>query len=194
MAKHKRTKEERAQDRARVMELKLQKYSDAEITRILNAETGLELSRRQISYDVQKVRNSWLRKAQDDYEMHVNMELARIDALEKEIWRALRDSSVGKEKRVIEKILADGGYTDEMVVNRILETYEQTHVNPAYFTQIIQCQQERRKLLGLYAPQESIIRKIDVKGYVKISPGDWPSAKSSERQIADVIEGEIIGD
>lgn len=183
MARKKRSKDQVRADRARVAELKLQHHSDSEIAEILAKETGIELSRRQITYDMGKVRTTWLKRQNESYEMHVAIELARIDALEKEIWGALRASLEPKTKKVVDKILLDSGMSDELTVAKVQDTIETSSASPAFFAQILACQQERRKLLGLYAPQHSIVEKISIKGYASVSPSDWPG---------ETIEGELV--
>ena len=181
MARKKRSKDQVVHDRARVAELKLQQYTDNEIAKILAKETGLVLSRRQITYDMGKVRKSWLEKQQASYAMHVAIELARIDALEREIWVALRASTKHSWRETIDKIVSNPSMPDELTVAKVQKMTESSSANPAYFAQIMACHTERRKLLGLYAPQHSIVEKRVIKAYATVSPGDWPS---------DAIEGE----
>lgn len=186
MAGKKRSKEQLLHDRARIAELKLQQYTDAEIRDIIIAEGGVPVSRRQITYDMSRIRHAWLERQHESYHLLVFQELARIDALEREIWQEMRNSARGKEKEVVEKVarkIQDSDEDDyEMVVSKVTQTLEETSISPSYFAQIQECQKERRRLLGLYAPQQIGVQKtVVVKGYKDISPDDW-----------DVVEGEVL--
>lgn len=191
MAGKKRTKAQIEHGKALITELTLKQYTQSEIIDILEQETGIRLSQQQVSYDLQKVKKEWLKSTHENYNYLMQRELARVDALEAEIWHAMRDSVKGKAKSVIEqarrKVSEASDEQDEaeyeMVIVKTQEILEENSVNPSYFAQIQACQQERRKLLGLYAPQQIGVQKtIVVKGYKKVSPDDWP----------DVIEGEIV--
>lgn len=176
MAAPKRSKDQILADRARIAELKFQHYTDREIRDILAQETGIQLSERQINYDMNRIRDSWLEKRLESYGALVARELDRLDATEAVIWRAMKENAeTGKQRHVIEE--AERG-------TRTVETIEKAGVDPRFISQILDCQKERRKLLGLYAPQLIGIRKEVVKkAYVTVSPDDWPDA--------DVIDGEF---
>ena len=173
-------------------ELILQKFTQSEVALILKEETGIRLSQQQISYDLTQVKKEWQKTAQEHYNVMMMQELARIDALESETWRIMRDSVKDKEREVIDmarrKIqkAKDAEATDEeyeMVVTKIQSTIEGMAVNPAYLNVIQDCQKERRKLLGLYAPQKIGVEKtVVVKAYKNVSPDDWDA----------VIEGELV--
>lgn len=174
-------------DRARIAELALQKYTQNEIIEVLENETGIRLSQQQISYDLSKVKKSWMKTQHENYDLLMQRELARVDALETEIWRALRDSVKDKERSIIEKARRKVHDADdaeyEMVIIKAQEAVEQTVANPAFFARIHDCQKERRQLLGLYAPQQIDVQKtIVIKGYKDISPDDWDN----------IVEGELV--
>lgn len=195
MAEKKRSPDQIVRDRARIAELKLMHHTDQQIADILQDETGIELSRRQINYDMGKIRDQWRTAQHDAYNTLVMMELARIDTLEKEIWEAIRKLSDGEreKQRVVREVRKkldeaageadDSGYG--LVIAEQYKTIENASIPSSYFSQIIECQKERRRLLGLYAPTQIGVQKtVVVKGYKTISPEDWP----------DVIEGRIVGD
>lgn len=188
MAERKRTNDQILADRKRIAELKLQRYTDKEIAKKLKKETGLALSRRQINYDLGIIRKNWMNGSRQTYDTYVTIELARLDALENSIWDAMRGSATGKKKTVIEKTMEElnSAMSDEereAIISKVIETTETVAINPAYFAQIQEAQKERRRLLGLYAPQQLNINKTVVtKGYIDVSPNDWP----------DVIEGELV--
>ena len=90
------------------------------------------------------------------------------------IWVEMRNSATeGKQRETIEE--AERG-------TRTITSVEKAGIDPRFIAQILTCQSERRKLLGLYAPQMIGVRKeVIVKGYRQVSPDEWP----------DIIEGEF---
>lgn len=190
MGTGKRTPEQINRDRKRVAELVLQNYTQREIIDLLEEETGLRLSQQQISYDMKKVRDDWLSTQRGSYDALVNRELARIDALESYLWQTLRDTSGPRTRAVIEKAFREAKENPEEyeVIIKKLTEYEEFHKpDPKYLDEIMECQKERRRLLGLYAPKiKKEERTLTVKAYAVVSPGDWPGDEG------DVIEGEAI--
>jgi vacuolar-type H+-ATPase subunit I/STV1 len=190
MAEKKRTKERINLDRVRIAELALQAYTHQQIADIIKIETGTELSRRQITYDMGRVRKDWLKSQNDSFNLIQNRELARIDSLEAMLWNIVRETSGERTRAVIEKALRSSGEDSkefELIINKITE-YEEFHKpDPRYIAQILDCQKERRRILGVYAPK---VKKEDhtfhIKGYVNVSPGDWPSNDDV------IIEGEVV--
>jgi hypothetical protein len=171
--------------RALVAELMMQGYTQVEMTNIINERRGLNLSRSTIARDVGIIRRDWLETQRTSYEALMNEELLRLDVLEREMWRTLRESSEGMKRIVTDKIVNDGNLEDA-VIKRVTETIEQSGVNNRLFDQILECQKERRRLLGLYAPTGvSVHKEIVVKGYQVVSPEDWPEPKTT------IIEGEM---
>lgn len=179
MAAKKRQKDQILRDRARIAELKFQNYTDAEIRDIIAQETGTELSRRQITYDINKVREEWRETRLSHFNALIMEELHRLDSTERMIWQAMRDSAVtGKQKETIRRG-EDGVVT--------IDAVEKSGIDPRFIAQILRVQEERRKLLGLYAPQQiGVHKEVTVKGYVNVSPDEWPDNDE------DIIEGEII--
>jgi hypothetical protein len=157
-----------------------------EMRDILHQETGISLSKSQISKDLAHVKKAWRAEQFKNYDELMNIELSRIDALERSIWIALRNQAQPKHRKEIDRArrkVADGDEEAyKMVITKTKKVVEDTAVNASYFAQIADCQKERRKLYGLYAPQESVKKVTIVKGYADVSPEDWPS----------VIEGEVI--
>jgi intergrase/recombinase len=189
MATTKRTSTQLARDRKRTAELALQQFTHQEIADILAQETGIAVSRRQISYDMSVIKRDWVETQRASIGELLATELARIDVLERTIWKAMFDSAAEKERTIVEKVArrigdADGEDEYEMAVRKITQMLEKTTISPAYFQQIQECQKERRRLLGLYAPKLIGVQKtVKIKSYAEISPGDWPE---------NTIEGELV--
>jgi hypothetical protein len=83
----------------------------------------------------------------------------------------------------------DQGEDSETFVNKVTETTEVRIGDPRFLAQIHEIQKERRKILGVYAPElhQLDIRKIELKGY----SGGWsPDMWDND----DIIEGNVSGD
>lgn len=188
MAANKRTTDQIVRDRARISQLMLQRYTHEQMRILLHDETGVELSRVQITGDVKAVRNSWRKVQHENYTALMARELSRIDSLETVLWEEMRaEADRGADKQIIEEVRRIIKDTEEskLVVNKVTKMVQNTYINPKYVAQIIECQKERRRLLGLYAPtQIGIHKEVVIKAYTNISPNDWP----------DAIEGEIVND
>ena len=190
MAAPKRNKEQVNSDRTRVSELMMQQYSHSEIAAILAGETGIQLSRRQITYDVNKIRQDWLSRRVDNYDAIVSEELERLNVTERLLWDELRHSKSDKVRRVVEQLRhgkkkAEPGSgevelePDEvMFIARITETIDKSNTSDIQLWHLIlDCQKERRKIRGAYAPTRSDVdihkTTMLVKGYASVSPDDW---------------------
>lgn len=181
MAAKKREKLRILQDRARISELLLVGYNITEITEILHRETGVELTRQQISYDINKIyKNYWRNEIMPSYTELVHKELARLDVLERELWRALRQTAEPDVTKEISKAVNEK--SGKLDIRYIREVTKVGKASAAIFGRIIEVQQERRKVLGLYAPKETKKTVQVVKGYVNVSPSDWDDD--------DAIDGE----
>lgn len=115
------------------------------------------------------------------------------------IVRELADRNAYLNEEVVETIVhdalqeaidegIDAGEDDGMFIDRIIETTEGRIGDVTFLREIFKIQQERRKIMGVYAPElhEINVRKVEVKGYVGWTPERW-------KQIQDgVIEGEVV--
>ena len=79
------------QDRAEVARLYLEGWTQADI----GAQRGL--SRQQIGYDLEAVRQEWLQSSLVDVNAKRAEELARIGRLEREYWSAWESSNKGRQ-------------------------------------------------------------------------------------------------
>ena len=200
MAAPKRSPDQIKSDRTRVSELLLVGYTHEEIAEILASETGIELSRRQITYDVNKVREDWLTRRVDNYDAIVNEELARVDAYERIVWNELRESKSDKVRKVVEQLRRkskkdDDPADEEMFVARITETIEKTNTADVQLLRLIlDCHQERRRIRGAYAPVRSDVdihkTTVVVKGYATVSPDDWDDPIEGEFEEKQALEAE----
>ena len=79
------------------------------------------------------------------------------------------------------------GEDSETFVSKIINTRESRIGDVRYWRAIHEAQQERRKILGVYAPElhRMDIRKFEIKGYAGWSPDVWEKEDN-------VVEGEVV--
>jgi len=152
------------------------------------------LSLTTIRNDIEAIKNDWRSKTIDNYDELMNRELDRIDSTEREVWRAWRKSCGDNEREIVEQVakeIEDAGGDTELVVAKITSIVDKSKGvgDPRFIDKIISLQQERRKLVGLYAPTKlgiDINKKSEliIKGYAikEVSPDVWP----------EIIDGEVI--
>lgn len=178
----KRTPEQIKRDRALISSLMLKGYSTKQIRDVVFDEHGYILSDGQIALAKRNIRDDWFKSQIINYTALLAQELDRLDVLEAELWSQLRLSAKPQTRKTIERYL--GRVSDQEgreEVSKIIESELSGDVNPKYFDLIIRCQQERRKLLGLYAPEhKTVSHDVAIKGYTIVSPGDWDNPVTIE--------------
>lgn len=203
LSKHanKRTDDQIRHDRNFAMELR-QRGKDywtyERIAEKLEEVTGRRISSRQVGYDLQKLREQWLEEDLENYSLYIKEELSRLEAYENELWDAWRSSKADVTKERVEKAMRrvqeeeEGMDLDEqfkLVINKVVTTTENSVGDARFLELIYKAQQERRKLLGLYAPARLNITEehtLNIKGYAGgVSPDDWPGKEEN------IVEGEF---
>ena len=139
MAQMKRTPFERERDYERITRWYIRGDTQTEIA------ARLGLSQKQISYDLNTIRQRWRKETTFNLDEHKQRELARIDEAEREYWQAWERSKKRKTKQVRE-MPGDGS---RFVVER-----GQCDGNPAFLAGVMACIDRRCKLLGLDAPSK----------------------------------------
>lgn len=170
-----------------------QGFTHQEIRDMYEEKTGYNLTREQITYDINTVRESWQKKQLATYEAYVNEELAWLDMFERQLWNDYRESARPTERKKIEEIAkkasGDSEEGTELVVDAITTYLEENGTgDPKLLDMILKTRQDRRKILGLYAPSKAIIRTEhvsmdNVQRYKVVDPDDWDED--------DVVEGEF---
>jgi hypothetical protein len=191
---NKRTPDEVKHHREHVADWIQQGYTYAEIADLIDANFGVRITKEQVRYDVGKIREQWKKATIASYNAYVNEELSWLDSYERQLWRDYRESKKELTQKRIERVMAEmdtalaGGDESGLVVGRIVETMTGSHGDTRFLELIFKARQERRKLLGLYAPHLVGVKidkteTIHVKGYAEVvSPSHWP----------DAIEGEVV--
>lgn len=105
----------------------------------------LGVSQQQISKDLNAIRKEWLASAIRDFDEAKSQELAKIDLVEVEYWRAWTRSQEDKEITYSETGGKFGGKSGER--------REGQAGNPAFLDGVLKCIERRCKILGIDAPE-----------------------------------------
>lgn len=141
--------------RQRVSELYLQCESMAEIGRQIGV-TATTVYR-----DICWAREQWRARCADAVETHKQRELARIDHLEVEAWRAWKRSC--RDAVSIRHETGSGtlGHGELGQIDKTVETREGQAGDPRFLDIVGRCIESRRKILGLDAPARSSLENPD---------------------------------
>ena len=170
-------------------------YSYREMKKAVMEYFNLEtLSLQTIHNDVDTLKKEWKESRVHDMETLLNLELSRIDDTVRELWSQWEKSKQDYTRRTETqkgspkaKKDANGGATGE----KTIETYQVEKTtqeviqlgNVAYIAEIRAQLSERRKLLGLYAPEK---REITGAGGKDLNVGvklDTSSFTKEERKL-----------
>lgn len=153
MAAHKRTKDERERDLARLSEQYLRGVPQWKIAEMFG------VSQQQVSRDLRELRRRWLQSSQANMDELIARELAKIDNLEAENWTAW-ERSFGEHRKDTVKFVGsppgdvedgDRPGTEKVATERKTVT-EELAGDPRFLQGIDRCIERRCKLLGLEAP------------------------------------------
>ena len=108
----------------------------------------LGISQSQVSRDMAALRKEWLESALVDVDESRAKELAKLDHLESEYWRAWERSQEEAETFTDADKARGGGYTYKI---------ERRDGNPAFLSGVMDCIRKRCDILGVGAPKEQDI-------------------------------------
>lgn len=124
--------------------------------------------------DIKSLLKEWRDSRLDDIDDALQLELSRIDDTVKELWeqweKSKEDYTKTQRKRKgapVRNATQENNATGESIKTFSVEEHTSNVVglgNPAYISEIRQQLSERRKLLGLYAPE-----KRDIQGDISFS-------------------------
>lgn len=172
MATPKRTPFQREKDLVRIEEMYLRGARQVDIA----AEIGV--SRSQVQYDIQSLIKRWRTSSIRDFDAAREIELQRLNALEREYWDAWEKSKLDKEVATVERVTGDAGR------DKAAKRTEAQTGNPAYLAGVQWCVEQRCKLLGLYAPAK--VAPTDPSGQ---NPYVGASTEELRALAAKVVEG-----
>lgn len=157
-AQDKRQKQTRQARQAIESELYLRGYSIRQIAREVQLRLGLEKtpSTAVIHRDVKLLLAEWRADRIENVDEAVQLELQRIDFACRELWDQWEKSKEDFTKRSATKRMSGGNGTEGMQVERAEQSQSEVRMlgDPRYISEIRQQLAERRKLLGLYAPEK----------------------------------------
>lgn len=135
-------------------------YSYADIQREVRAQLGMDkgYSLRTVHKDVHTLLNEWRDMRVEDVDDAIQVELARLKELEKEAWQEWDKSKQDHEKKRAKQQRISGEGEVEGAVRMEQQREEVIGFgDPRYLDIIHKCGIERRKILGLYAPEKKDI-------------------------------------
>lgn len=138
MARNRRNSHQIARDRLAIAEMYLQGKLQADIAEELG------ISQTSVSRDLQAIRKAWMNSAIVNYNEAKAQELAKIDVLEREYWRAWEASKEDAE------VVRQKGSPES--VNEITKTIKGQTGDPAFLQGIQWCINKRCEIFGLDAP------------------------------------------
>jgi hypothetical protein len=140
------------------------------------AKLGLERSSRSMIYrDIQAIKAEWKQSAVRDFDEAVGIELAKLDALEREYWQGWeRSQREWQGTRTTKTEVDDGKSAKQAEVRK-----EQRDGSQAFLDGVMKCITRRCELLGLDAPKRMI------------HSGDEDAPIRVERAIDDLTEDEL---
>ena len=163
MAAPKRNRTEIVRDRNEIVRLYLREQkSQYEIVAILNGrqDAGYQVSQQMVSYDLCAIRKSWQKSALVDFDDAKAKELAKIDNLELEYWRAWirscedAETATKKTKGVVQQINDEKARIIKQQPIEGITTTKGQAGDPRFLTGIQWCIERRCKILGIDAAQK----------------------------------------
>lgn len=134
-----RNKGQMLKDREQVAELYAQGVPQHEIAKRVG------INRNQVQYDLRCIEEEWRKSAVDDMAAQKQWQLVKINNIEAEMWAAWE---LSKSKRATKKRFSVTDAGETKVTSG--EQRDETHSgDPRYMAIIMQCVQERSRLLGL---------------------------------------------
>lgn len=152
-----------------ISELYKRGYSYRDIRDEVMARLDLpSYSLRTVSKDVNKLLEEWRETRIDNTDLALQLELERLDSIVKEAWAAWEKSKTDYERKKAKQQGIPGSSEEEnSIITVKLEQQKEEVIcygDPRYLDIIHKALIERRKLLGLYAPE-----KKDISGGMSFS-------------------------
>ena len=104
----------------------------------------LRISQTTVSSDLKAVHKQWRESTVHDLDAAKQLELRRLDLLERQAWQAWQRSQQPLEETRVQ--------TDSSNKKRAEKSVKQVHGDPRYLEVILKCSASRRALMGLDAP------------------------------------------
>jgi transposase len=140
-----RDKAQVARDRLRISDLYLQGWIQADIAEKVG------LSQATVSRDIKALQQEWLDQAGANFDAAKAQELAKIDRLEREYWRAWLRSCEDAETEATKAVETEDGKPQRYEAS---SQRKRQAGDPRFLNGVQWCIEQRCKILGVYAPEE----------------------------------------
>lgn len=139
----------------------------------------LNISRSLVAYDLGIIRKQWLETTLDNFGELKALELAKLDRLEVESWKAWESSKTEKEVKY-QEFTGAKGEDGKPQVSKVSIRKELQAGDPKYLVVIGGCIKKRCEILGLDAPKKQAITDKDGEDVVKEVNVNWNIVKAEE--------------
>lgn len=173
MAERKRAHLEIERDRREIADLYLQGWIQADIAAHINADKkrGYTLSQQMISYDLRRLQAMWRESALIDIDNAKAKELAKIDRLEIEYWRAWVRSC--EDAETVKQKGKPGTEPGRVQTEDVERTTKGQSGDPRFLQGVQWCIERRCKVLGIDAAAKHEISGKDGKALlIRVVYGD----------------------
>lgn len=135
-------------DRRRIADLYLQGWAQTDIA------DELALHQTTVSRDIKTLHKDWLESSLLDFSDAKSQELAKVDRLEREYWKAYHRSLMDAEQITKEGTSFNEDTQDIAIINKIAKITKKQAGDPRFLQGIQWCIDKRCSILGLDAPEK----------------------------------------
>lgn len=185
-----RSRLNREQRKNLVLDYYLKGWSLSEISK------ELKVVRSTISKDINAIREEWRCSRADSFHSEQLHELAKIDAIEREVW-AQWESSKAEEvtTRAETEVLVteeNGRQVRKPGAERVIRVTKIRNADPRYMDTIRWCVEMRCKILGLLAPTK-MAASVSVESTPPTVQIDWTTFTDEELEALDAVRNRLLG-
>lgn len=130
-------------------------FNDKEILDIINQDYGFEWTIQKLRVLKDMLRKYWRSQTTDNMDDQINEEVNACNVQLRELWKAFEFSKRGVQRETT-RFTHSSGESDELTFDQdeTVTVKETTAGDTKIMAQIIEVSKEKRKLLGLYAPEK----------------------------------------
>lgn len=174
--------------------------------RLLRNETEAQIAERYgvshqaISKDVKILEERWKTAAILDFDALKGRELAKLDAVEAELWASWelskkpRDTDVAEQVEIANPPDDNNPEGSKSTRTRAYRKTESTAGNPAFLQGVVSCVMKRAELTGLTSPKALAASLADVHFTIKIDSNAAPPRKEGPLVIEHGADGPVLAD
>jgi len=187
MAAPKRSRLQAQKDQLEIASLYLQGKTQFEIAEILSkdATRGYTLRQQTISRDLKHIEHAWRHSALIEFNTARARELAKIDNLEREYWKAWERSKTEKKHSEKEKTEGPGlsSQSEGLILKEVTRIQKWELIGDHRFLEGVQwCISKRCELLGLDAPLQ-----LQHSGMIQVEDITTQKSKAIKGELIDIL-------